>query len=68
MRAVGIDFGTSHTVAVVAVDGAPPRPLLFDGSPLLPSAVYLDPGGRLVAGQDAVRAARLNIIAAVGVD
>ncbi|MEV4622204.1 Hsp70 family protein [Asanoa sp. NPDC049573] len=60
MRAVGIDFGTSHTVAVVAVDGAPARPLLFDGSPLLPSAVYLDPGGRLVAGQDAVRAARLD--------
>ncbi|MEV0720575.1 Hsp70 family protein [Asanoa sp. NPDC050611] len=60
MRAVGIDFGTSHTVAVIAVDGAPGQPLLFDGSPLLPSAVYLDPGGRLVAGADAVRAARLN--------
>ncbi|MDG4826088.1 Hsp70 family protein [Asanoa sp. WMMD1127] len=60
MRAVGIDFGTSHTVAVVAVDGAPARPLLFDGSPLLASAVYLDPGGRLAAGSDAVRAARLN--------
>jgi molecular chaperone DnaK len=60
MRAVGVDFGTSHTVAVVAVDGAPARPLLFDGSPLLPSAVYLDPAGRLVAGSDAVRAARLD--------
>ncbi|GIF76143.1 Hsp70 family protein [Asanoa siamensis] len=59
MRAVGIDFGTSHTVAVVAVDGTS-RPLLFDGSPLLPSAVYLDPSDRLVAGADAVRAARLD--------
>ena len=60
MRAVGVDFGTSHTVAVVAVDGAPARPLLFDGSPLLPSAAFLDPAGRLVAGSDAVRAARLD--------
>ncbi|GIF62915.1 hypothetical protein Ais01nite_09500 [Asanoa ishikariensis] len=60
MRAVGIDFGTSHTVAVVAVDDAPPRPLLFDGSPLLPSAVFLKESGRLVAGSDAVRAARLD--------
>jgi len=60
MRALGIDFGTSNTVAVVAVDATPPHPLLFDGSPMLPSAVYLDPAGRLVAGRDAERAARLD--------
>ncbi|GAA2530489.1 Hsp70 family protein [Winogradskya humida] len=31
------------------------RPLLFDGQPLLPSAVYLDTTGRLHVGRDAVR-------------
>src|SRR4051812_31894134 len=31
------------------------RPLLFDGRPLLPSAVYLDTTGRLHVGPDAVR-------------
>jgi molecular chaperone DnaK (HSP70) len=31
------------------------RPLLFDGQPLLPSAVYLDTTGRLHVGRDALR-------------
>src|SRR4051794_34091206 len=31
------------------------RPLLFDGRPLLPSAVFLDATGRLHVGQDALR-------------
>jgi molecular chaperone DnaK len=60
MRAVGIDFGTSHTVAAVRDDTGATRPLLFDGSPLLPSAVFLDTDGRLLAGGDAVRPARLE--------
>ncbi|MDP9796746.1 actin-like ATPase involved in cell morphogenesis [Catenuloplanes nepalensis] len=55
---LGIDFGTSHTVAVIAFDGRPPVPLLFDGSPLLPSAVWADPAGRLVVGRDALHAAQ----------
>ena len=36
------------------------RPLLFDGSPLLPSAVYAEPDGALVVGRDAVHSARLD--------
>ncbi|MDG4829930.1 Hsp70 family protein [Solwaraspora sp. WMMD1047] len=51
---LGVDFGTAHTVAVLALPGREPRPLLFDGSPLLPSAVCGDPTGRLLAGRDAV--------------
>ncbi|MEV4513623.1 Hsp70 family protein [Dactylosporangium sp. NPDC049525] len=54
MARLGIDFGTSTTVAVLAVDGREPRPLLFDGSPLMPSAVCLDGDGALVVGRDAV--------------
>jgi molecular chaperone DnaK len=54
---LGIDFGTSHTVAVLAVDGGEPAPLLFDGSPLLPSAVCLGAGGRILVGRDALHTA-----------
>ncbi|WP_326999657.1 Hsp70 family protein [Dactylosporangium sp. NBC_01737] len=57
---LGIDFGTSNTVAVLAWPGGPVKPLLFDGSPLLRSAVYLDRSGRLVVGRDAVHSARLD--------
>ena len=43
-HALGVDFGTSNTVAVARwPDGRPGR-CLFDGSPLLPSAVYAEPG------------------------
>lgn len=51
---LGVDFGTSHTVAVVSLDGRETRPLLFDGSPLLPSAVCVGPDGRLLVGRDAL--------------
>ncbi|MGI5244830.1 Hsp70 family protein [Dactylosporangium sp. CA-139066] len=57
MVALGVDFGTSHTVAVARWPDGRARPLLFDGSPLLPSAVSLDPNG-LVVGRDAVHSAR----------
>ncbi len=53
MSALGIDFGTSNTVAAVC-DGDRVRHLLFDGSPLLPSAVSAGPAGLLV-GADAIR-------------
>ncbi|MFC4998942.1 Hsp70 family protein, partial [Dactylosporangium cerinum] len=57
---LGIDFGTSNTVAVLAWPDGPVKPLLFDGSPLLRSAVYLDRSGGLVVGRDAVHSARLD--------
>ncbi|MDQ7908162.1 Hsp70 family protein [Phytohabitans sp. ZYX-F-186] len=40
---VGIDFGTSNTAAVLAFPDGRVRPLIFDGSPLLPSAVFAEP-------------------------
>ncbi|THV41860.1 Hsp70 family protein [Glycomyces buryatensis] len=56
--ALGIDFGTSHTIAVVRRADGSVRPLLFDGSPLMPSAVCVDSGGGLLVGSDAVHAGR----------
>ncbi len=52
---LGVDLGTSHTVAMLRRPDGRTRPLLFDGQPLLPSAVYLDTTGRLHVGRDAVR-------------
>jgi molecular chaperone DnaK (HSP70) len=60
MRALGIDFGTSNTVAMLTGPDGQRRPLLVDGSPLMPSAVYLDPAGRLLVGRDAQRRARAD--------
>jgi WD40 repeat protein len=58
---LGVDFGTSTTVAALSwPDGAPARPLVFDGSELMPSAVYADPAGRLLAGRDALHAGRAD--------
>src|SRR4051812_14603074 len=56
---VGIDFGTSHTVAMCQWQGRPVYPLLFDASPLLPSAVFAV-DGRLLVGRDAERSARID--------
>ncbi len=55
-----IDLGTCHTVAVVRRDGQAPRPLLFDGSPLMPSGVYRDENGTLSVGRDAERLSQLT--------
>ncbi|BCJ38369.1 hypothetical protein Athai_58720 [Actinocatenispora thailandica] len=57
---LGIDFGTSSTVGVLRRADGSVRPLLFDGTPLLPSAVYLEPSGQLLTGRDAIHAARLD--------
>jgi molecular chaperone HscA len=54
---LAVDLGTTHTVAVVGRDGQEPRSLIFDGSPLLPSGVFLDAAGALHAGRDAQRLA-----------
>jgi hypothetical protein len=37
---LGVDLGTSHTVAMLRWPDGRTRPVLFDGQPLLPSAVY----------------------------
>ncbi|WP_330186330.1 Hsp70 family protein [Dactylosporangium sp. AC04546] len=50
-----VDLGTSNTVAVVDRGDGRPRPLLFDGNPLLPSAVFADVSGTLFVGRDAER-------------
>src|SRR5919107_2843682 len=52
---LGVDLGTSHTVAMLRWPDGRTRPLLFDGQPLLPSAVYLATDGRLHVGRDAQR-------------
>jgi molecular chaperone HscA len=56
---LAIDLGTSHTVAVVRRSDEAPRPLLFDGSPLMPSAVFAEPP-RLHVGRDAERMALVD--------
>jgi molecular chaperone DnaK (HSP70) len=60
MRVLGIDFGTSNTVAMVRTQDMRMRPLLFDGSPLLPSALYFNTDGKVLVGRDAERNARLD--------
>jgi molecular chaperone DnaK len=57
-HALGIDFGTSNTVAIARWPDGRARPILVDGSPLLPSAVYAETSGLLLVGRDAVHSAR----------
>jgi molecular chaperone DnaK (HSP70) len=57
---LGVDYGTSHTVAVLAEPGGRTRPLLVDGRPQLASAVCRVPDGALLAGQAARYTARLH--------
>jgi outer membrane protein assembly factor BamB len=57
---LGIDVGTSHTVAVLAWPDGRARPLLFDGFPVLPSAVLAHPEAGLLVGRDALRAGRAH--------
>lgn len=52
---LGVDLGTSHTVAMVRHPDGRTRPLRFDGQPLRPSASFLDVGRRLHVGADALR-------------
>jgi len=60
MRVLGIDFGTSNTVAILRMADGRVKPLLFDGSPMLPSAIYLSADGRMLIGRDAERNARMD--------
>jgi len=56
--ALGVDLGTSNTVAVLRWPDGRTRPLLVDGQPVLPSGVYADANGRLHVGRDARRLAQ----------
>ncbi|MEU0553269.1 Hsp70 family protein [Dactylosporangium sp. NPDC006015] len=58
--AIGVDLGTSNTVAVVRWPDGRTRPLLVDGAPIMPSGVYVDEHGRLHVGRDAARLAGLD--------
>lgn len=60
MRALAVDFGTSNTVAALGVDGGAPRLVTIDGSPLVPSSVFLTDDGTLAVGRDADRQARID--------
>ncbi|MEU6250746.1 Hsp70 family protein [Glycomyces sp. NPDC047010] len=56
--AIGIDFGTSHTVATIRRADGRVHQQLFDGSPQLPSAVFMNDEGGPVVGADAVHSGR----------
>ncbi|HEY9388249.1 MAG TPA: Hsp70 family protein, partial [Mycobacteriales bacterium] len=60
MRVLAVDLGTSNTVAGLALDGRPPRLVTIDGSPLLPSSVFLAADGTLLVGRDADRQSRVD--------
>jgi molecular chaperone DnaK (HSP70) len=57
---LAVDFGTSTTVATLAVSGQEPSVLDVDGSATMSSAVYAEKDGTLVVGRDAERRARLD--------
>ncbi|MGI5240118.1 Hsp70 family protein [Dactylosporangium sp. CA-139066] len=60
LHRLAIDYGSSHTVAALRRPGDPVRPLLFDGTPLLSSAVFADADGTILTGADALAGARID--------
>lgn len=60
MRILSIDFGTTNTVAALAVDGGPARTISVDGAWSFPSAVFVAADGVVSVGRDALRQARLD--------
>jgi molecular chaperone DnaK len=56
---VAVDLGTSSTCVAIAVDGAEPRVVVVDGSPLMSSAVWADRRGVFV-GAEAERQASID--------
>jgi hypothetical protein len=52
---LGIDFGNTHTVAVLGDANGRTEPLMFDASFLLPSDVFAGTDGELLTGRDAQR-------------
>ena len=61
MNVLSVDLGTANTVAVLRIDGQPPRLIEFDGAPALPSAVFADEAnGRLLVGRAAQEQGRTD--------
>jgi type VII secretion-associated protein (TIGR03931 family) len=57
---VAVDFGTSSTCVAVSVHGREPQVVVFDGQPLVPSAVFAAADGTLFVGQEAERQAAVD--------
>ncbi|HEX2143313.1 MAG TPA: Hsp70 family protein [Glycomyces sp.] len=55
---ISVDFGTSYTVATIRRADGRVHQQLFDGSPQLPSAVFMNDDGGPVVGTDAVHSGR----------
>jgi molecular chaperone DnaK (HSP70) len=55
---LAVDFGTSNTVAVLRAADGQAESVLFDGSPVLPSGVFLQADGTILTGRDALFSAR----------
>jgi hypothetical protein len=61
VNVLSVDLGTANTVAVLRIDGQPPRLIEFDGAPTLPSAVFADEAnGRLLVGRAAQEQGRTD--------
>lgn len=57
---VAVDFGTSSTCVVAAINGREPQVAVIDGHPLMSSAVYAAADGTLFVGQEAERQAAMD--------
>ncbi|WP_112262322.1 type VII secretion-associated protein [Lentzea terrae] len=57
---VAVDFGTSSTCVAVSVHGREPQVVVFDGQPLVPSAVFAAADGTLFVGHEAERQAAVD--------
>ena len=57
---LAIDLGATNTVALIRRPDGQTRPLLFDGEPVLPSGVLIEPDGTVRVGRDAGQRAPLD--------
>ncbi|MET7398245.1 Hsp70 family protein, partial [Dactylosporangium sp. NPDC005572] len=57
---LGVDYGTSNTIAMIRWSDGRVRQMVFDGSALVPSGIFASSDGRLVAGRDAQASVRLD--------
>lgn len=57
---VAVDFGTSSTCVVAAINAREPQVAVIDGQPLMSSAVYAAADGTLFVGQEAERQAAMD--------